>query len=255
MEKKIAMITGASAGFGKATAIRFAQHGYDLIITARRTGRLSELENMLNEEFGTKVLSLTMDVCNRKQVEQCISAIPHEMKHIDVLINNAGLASGLSHIQDADVEDWEAMIDTNLKGLLYVSRQIMPLMVERRSGHIINVSSIAGKDVYEKGNIYCATKHAVDSITKAMRIDLLRFGIRVTSVSPGAAETEFSIVRYKGDIQKARSVYNGFEPLNAEDVADIIWFAASRPAHVNISEITVTPTAQANAFYIQKNPE
>lgn len=248
----IIFITGATAGFGKAIAYKFAEHGYDLIITGRRKEKLDIIEEEISLACGVKVHTLCFDVRNRKETEEQIKALPHNMKHIDVLVNNAGLAQGLSTIQDGDINDWEVMIDTNIKGLLYVSRSIMPLMIERKKGHIINIGSIAGKEAYLKGNIYCATKFAVDAITKSMRIDLLEHGIRVTSVNPGAAETEFSVVRYKGDAERAAKTYQGFEPLKAEDIADIVYFAASRPAHVVLNEIQVTPLAQANTAYIVK---
>lgn len=248
----IIFITGATAGFGKAIAYKFAEHGYDLIITGRRKEKLDIIEEEISLACGVKVHTLCFDVRNRKETEEQIKALPHNMKHIDVLVNNAGLAQGLSTIQDGDINDWEVMIDTNIKGLLYVSRSIMPLMIERKKGHIINIGSIAGKEAYLKGNIYCATKFAVDAITKSMRIDLLEHGIRVTSVNPGAAETEFSVVRYKGDAERAAKTYQGFEPLKAEDIADIVYFASSRPAHVVLNEIQVTPLAQANTAYIVK---
>lgn len=248
---KIALITGATAGFGKATAIKLAANAYQLIITGRRKDKLDSLAKELNRIYGTKVLSLCFDVRNRVEVEKNLN-LPDEWKNVDVLINNAGLALGLGGIEAGNPDDWDTMIDTNVKGLLYVTRMISPLMKERKSGHIINIGSIAGKDTYKNGNIYCATKHAVDSLTKAMRIDLLPYGIKVTGVCPGAAETEFSLVRYKGDSEKAKSVYNGFDPLLAEDIAEIIWFSLTRPAHVCLNDIVVTPTVQANAFYMEK---
>jgi len=248
----IVLITGATAGFGKAMAFKFAEHGYDLIITGRRKGRLDQIEEEIKSNFGVKVLSLVFDVRDRKETEEQIKAIPHNMKQIDVLVNNAGLAQGLSVIQEGDINDWETMIDTNIKGLLYVSRAIMPLMVERKKGHIINIGSIAGKEAYLRGNVYCATKFAVDALTRSMRIDLLEHGIRVTNISPGAAETEFSLTRFKGDAARAAKTYQGFQPLTAEDVAEIVYFAASRPPHVVLNEILVTPLAQANTAYIVK---
>jgi len=248
----IVFITGATAGFGKAMAYKFAEHGYDLIITGRRKERLDQMEEDIKITYGVKVLSLAFDVRSRKSTEEEIKALPHNMKAIDVLINNAGLAQGLSTIQDGDINDWETMIDTNVKGLLYVSRAIMPLMIERKKGHIINIGSIAGKEAYLRGNVYCATKFAVDALTRSMRIDLLEHGIRVTSVNPGAAETEFSLTRFKGDHERAAKTYQGFDPLTAEDIADIVYFAATRPPHVVINEIQVTPLAQANTAYIVK---
>lgn len=253
MDKKTALITGATAGIGKATAIKFAENGYDLIITGRRKKNLEEFSEQVRQNFNVKVLSLNFDVRNREEVERHLNSIPQEWKKIDILINNAGLAAGLSTIQEGDIEDWEVMIDTNIKGLLYVSRCIMPIMIKNGFGHIINLSSIAGKEAYLKGNIYCATKYAVDALTKTMRIDLLPHKIKVTSINPGAVETEFAIVRYKGDIERANQTYKGFEPLVAEDIADTIYFAASRPAHVNINEIIIMPTAQANTSHILKD--
>ena len=249
----IALITGATSGFGKATAIRFAEHGYNVIITGRREDRLNELEDYIKENFEVDVLTLCFDVRNREETINELNAIPHDWKDITVLVNNAGLAAGLSTIQDGDIDDWETMIDTNLKGLLYVTRTVSPWMIKNNKGHIINIGSIAGKDVYPKGNVYCATKFAVDALSRAMRIDMLPHGIRVTAIHPGAAETEFSLVRYHGDAEKAKSVYAGYEPLIADDIADIAYFAASRPAHVVLNEIVVTPTAQAAPAYWHKN--
>jgi NADP-dependent 3-hydroxy acid dehydrogenase YdfG len=249
----IALITGATSGFGKATAIRFAEHGYNVIITGRRQDRLNELEDYIKENFEVDVLTLCFDVRNREETINELNAIPHEWKDVTVLVNNAGLAAGLSTIQDGDIDDWETMIDTNLKGLLYVTRTVSPWMIKNNKGHIINIGSIAGKDVYPKGNVYCATKFAVDALSRAMRIDMLPHGIRVTAIHPGAAETEFSLVRYHGDADKAKSVYASYEPLIADDIADIAYFAASRPAHVVLNEIVVTPTAQAAPAYWHKN--
>lgn len=248
----IALITGATAGFGKAIALKFAEHGYDVIITGRRKERLAELEQIITDTYGVKVVTSCFDVRSQEETESELNAIPHFFKAIDVLVNNAGLASGLSTIQEGNFDDWNVMLDTNVKGLLHVSRVIMPWMVERKKGHIINIGSIAGKEVYPKGNVYCASKHAVDALTKAMRIDLLPYGIKVTAVNPGAAETEFSLVRYKGDAERASQVYKGFDPLVANDIAEIVWFAASRPPHVVLNDITVTPLAQAAAAYIEK---
>ena len=248
----IIFITGATSGFGKAIAYQFAQRGYDLIINGRREDRLREIENDVIANFGVRVFSLPFDVRKKDEVETAIRSLPESFKAIDILVNNAGLASGLSSIQDGDIEDWEKMIDTNVKGLLYVSRAVMPVMMDRRRGHIINIASIAGKETYAKGNVYCASKHAVDSLSKAMRIDLLPYGIRVTNIAPGAAETEFSLVRFKGDTEKAHQVYQGFEALKADDIAEIVYFAASRPAHVVLNDIVVTPLAQANTTYMVK---
>ena len=212
-----------------------------------------ELEDYIKENFEVDVLTLCFDVRNREETINELNAIPHEWKDVTVLVNNAGLAAGLSTIQDGDIDDWETMIDTNLKGLLYVTRTVSPWMIKNNKGHIINIGSIAGKEVYPKGNVYCATKFAVDALSQAMRIDMLPHGIRVTAIHPGAAETEFSLVRYHGDAEKAKSVYAGYEPLIADDIADIAYFAASRPAHVVLNEIVVTPTAQAAPPYWHKN--
>lgn len=250
--KKIVFITGATAGFGKAIAYKFAQHGYDLILNGRREERLRTLEKDLSEQYGAKIISLPFDVRDKNKAAQFINGLPHDSKSIDILVNNAGLAAGLSTIQEGNIDDWDTMIDTNLKGLLYVSRLIMPMMIANGSGHIINISSIAGKEAYYRGNIYCATKFAVDAITKCMRIDLLDHGIKVTSIDPGAAETEFSLVRFSGDAERAKKTYEGYEPLHAEDIADIVFFAATRPPHVVLNDIVVTPLAQANTSYINK---
>ncbi len=252
--KKIIFITGATAGFGKAIAYKFAQHDYDLVLTGRRKERLMQIEKELTEQYGCRVISLNFDVRDSEQASKEINSLPHDFKKIDILVNNAGLAAGLSTIQQGDIKDWDTMIDTNVKGLLYVSRIIMPWMISNGSGHIINLSSIAGKEAYLKGNVYCATKFAVDAITKSMRIDLLEYGIKVTSIDPGAAETEFSIVRYKGDTERAKKPYEGYEPLHADDIAEIVFFAATRPPHVVLNDIVVTPLAQANTSYIFKKP-
>jgi NADP-dependent 3-hydroxy acid dehydrogenase YdfG len=240
------MITGATTGFGKATAEKFAANGYNIIITGRRKDLLDELENKLNA-FGTiKVLSLCFDVRRKEEVESVITNLPEDWKNIDVLVNNAGLAVGLSHIQDGDSEDWDRMIDTNVKGLLYVTRAVSPLMVARNKGHIFNIGSIAGKDVYENGNAYCASKFAVGALSKAMRIDMLKNNIRVTLIAPGMAETEFSIVRFNGDQQRAKNVYKGFDALTAEDIAGVIYYCATLPENVCINELEITPTQQAS---------
>jgi 3-hydroxy acid dehydrogenase / malonic semialdehyde reductase len=241
---KILMITGATAGFGRAIAVKFAQNGYDLIITGRRKERLDELEKELTKNK-TKVFSLNFDVRNRSEVGSAIQKLPARWKDIDILVNNAGLAVGLSHIDDGDMDDWDRMVDTNVKGLLYVTRAVAPLMVARNRGHIFNISSIAGKDVYENGNVYCASKSAVEALSKAMRIDLLKHSIRVTNIAPGMAETEFSLVRFKGDKEKADAVYKGVKALSAEDIAGIVYFCATLPEHVCINDLTITPTQQA----------
>jgi NADP-dependent 3-hydroxy acid dehydrogenase YdfG len=238
------MITGATAGFGRAIAVKFAQNGYNLIITGRRKERLDELEQEL-KKYKIKVLSLNFDVRNRSEVGSVVQKLSAEWKDIDILVNNAGLAAGLSHIDNGDIDDWDRMVDTNVKGLLYVTRAVAPLMVARNRGHIFNISSIAGKDVYENGNVYCASKSAVDSLSKGMRIDLLKHNIRVTNIAPGMAETEFSLVRFKGDKEKADAVYKGVKALSAEDIAGVIFFCATLPEHVCINDLSITPTQQA----------
>lgn len=250
---KTVLITGATSGIGKACANIFAKNNYRLIITGRRKERLEELEKELSANYGTEVLSLNFDVRNRAEVEQYLGNLPEEWSEVDILINNAGLAVGLNNIQEGDIDDWERMIDTNIKGLLYVTRNIAPGMTARKSGHIINIGSIAGKETYPFGNVYCATKHAVDSLTKAMRIDMVKDGIKVTQIAPGAVETEFSNVRFKGDNEKAEAVYKGFEPLHPEDIADAVYYCAGLPAHVNINDLLIMPTAQANATTIVRN--
>lgn len=249
--KKIVFVTGATAGFGKAIAEIFSNNGFDIIINGRRKERLDEIEKELRKN-GADVLQLPFDVRDKNAVKQAIDSLSGKWKNINILVNNAGLAQGLNLIQDGDIEDWDTMIDTNVKGLLYISRAVMPLLIQTGNAHVFNIGSIAGKEVYQKGNVYCASKHAVDAITKAMRIDMLEHGIKVTGICPGAAETEFSLVRYKGDAEKAKNVYNGFTPLYAQDIAEIVYFASSRPAHVCINDIVITPTAQANAMYIHK---
>lgn len=242
---KIIMITGTTSGFGKATALLFAKHGYDIIITGRRKERLDELEKELISLGKIKVLSLNFDVRNREDVASVIGNLPEEWKAIDILVNNAGLAVGMDHIDTGNIDDWDRMIDTNVKGLLYVTRAVTPLMVKQNSGHIFNIGSIAGKDVYEYGNVYCASKFAVDALSKSMRIDLLKNNIRVTQIAPGMAETEFSLVRFKGDEDKANSVYKGIDALTAGDIADVIYYCATLPAHVCINDLVITATQQA----------
>jgi 3-hydroxy acid dehydrogenase / malonic semialdehyde reductase len=250
--KKIVLITGATSGFGKATAVLFAKNGHNLIITGRRWNLLEDLSLELKKEYKVDVLPLCFDVRVKTDVENAIFTLPEKWKKIDILVNNAGLASGLSPIQDGDYEDWEKMIDTNVKGLLYMTRTVAPLMIGNGRGHIINVGSIAGKETYPNGNIYCATKYAVDSLTKGMRIDLLSHGIKVTQVAPGAAETEFSLVRFHGDEQRARDVYKGFQPLKPEDVASAIYYVTTLPEHVNINDLVIMPTAQASSMHFNK---
>ena len=242
---KIIMITGATAGFGRATAVQFAKNGFDIIITGRRKERLDELEKELLTYGRIRVLSLNFDVRDREEVATVISNLPEEWKAIEILVNNAGLAVGMDHIDKGNIDDWERMIDTNIKGLLYVTRAVSPLMVARNRGHIFNIGSIAGKESYENGNVYCASKSAVDSLSRAMRIDLLKNNIKVTHIAPGMAETEFSIVRFKGDKERADAVYKGIDPLNGKDIADIIYFCATLPEHICINDLVVTPTQQA----------
>ncbi len=249
---KLAMITGATAGIGRATALLLAQNGFDLVITGRRRERLIDLEEEIKKETGSDIFSLHFDVRSRKEVNTALSELTGKWRKIDVLVNNAGLASGLNRFNDADIDDWETMIDTNIKGLLYVSKEISKLMVERKSGHIINLSSIAGKEVYPDGNVYCATKHAVDALSKAMRADLLEFNIKVTNIAPGMVDTEFSTVRFKGDKKKADKVYEGLTPLYASDIAECILFAVNRPQHVCINDLIVMPTAQASATQVKR---
>ena len=249
---KIALITGATSGIGEACAYLFAEQKYNLILLARRREKLEALAEKLNREFGVAVKTFIIDVRLKDEVLK-LEELDENWKKIDVLINNAGLSLGLDPVHQGDTNDWDSMIDTNVKGLLYVTKTISPWMVERSSGHIINIGSIAGKETYANGNVYCATKHAVDSLNKAMRIDLLPYGIKVTAIHPGAVETEFSEVRFKGDKDRAKGVYQGFEPLHARDIAEAIWFAVSRPAHVNINDMLIMPTAQANTSHLIKS--
>jgi 3-hydroxy acid dehydrogenase/malonic semialdehyde reductase len=246
---KIVLITGATSGFGEAAARQFAAAGHRLIITGRRKERLEALK----QELKTDVLSLVFDVQDKDAVFAAIASLPAEWKDIDILVNNAGLALGRDHFNEANLDDWETMLDTNVKGLLYVSKAVVPLMIARKSGHIINLGSIAGKEVYEKGNVYCASKYAVDAISKSMRIDLLQHRIKVTVIHPGAADTEFSKVRFKGDMDQAQKIYEGYTPLRAEDVADTIFYCAGLPEHVCINEVNITCLAQANSFYYNRS--
>jgi 3-hydroxy acid dehydrogenase / malonic semialdehyde reductase len=243
---KTIMITGATSGFGKATALRFAENGYNIIITGRRKVLLDELKKELNTFENIKVHSLCFDVRKKSEVEKVIGNLSEEWKKIDILVNNAGLAVGLDHIQTGNTDDWDTMIDTNVKGLLYVTRAVAPLMVVRNKGHIINLGSIAGKEAYENGNVYCASKFAVDALSKSMRIDMLKNNIKVTLIAPGMAETEFALVRFKGDEQKAKNIYKGIDALTAEDIADVIYYCATLPDHVCINEVVITPTQQAS---------
>jgi 3-hydroxy acid dehydrogenase/malonic semialdehyde reductase len=250
---KIVFITGATSGFGKACAEKFAAHGYDLILNGRREDRLQELADALEKKYNVAVFQLPFDVRQEKKVFASIEALPEEWKNIDVLINNAGLAVGRDYFEESNLEDWNIMIDTNVKGFMYVAKAVSQLMAKRKQGHIINMGSVAGKQVYEKGNAYCASKYAVDALNQAMRIDLLRHNIKVTGIHPGAAETEFSLVRFKGDEQTAKSIYNGLKPLTADDVADAVYYCASLPAHVCINDLVITCTQQADAIYFNRN--
>ena len=250
MKNKIALVTGASSGIGWACALTMAKMGYDLIATGRRAERLEDLRQELPE--GVRFLPLLFDVRDRAEVERLLTNLPAEWASIDVLINNAGNAHGLDPIQTGNVDDWDAMLDINVKGLLYVSKAIIPGMTERNSGFIINIGSIAGKEVYPNGNVYCASKHAVDALTNGMRMDLNPFGIKVMGIHPGLVETEFSLVRFKGDEKRAETIYQGYTPLLAQDIADIVEFALTRPPHVVIADVVVLPTAQASATVIKK---
>lgn len=249
---KIVLITGATAGIGEACAHSFARQGYNLILTGRRIDRLEKLAQHLNDKYNVEIAVSSFDVRNREEVTRCLDGLPTKWREVDVLINNAGLSQGLDPINQGSYDDWDTMIDTNIKGLLYVSKIVSNWMINNGRGHIVNIGSIAGKEVYPNGNVYCATKHAVDALNKAMRIDLLQHGIKVTAVHPGMVETEFSEVRFKGDKDRAKKVYEGFEPLKAEDIADTIWFVVSRPAHVNINDLLIMPTAQATATNVLK---
>lgn len=248
---KIILITGASSGFGKATATKFAAGGWNLILTARRKEKLAELAKALEANYGIKTLCLTFDIQDKKAVFENLQNLPTEWQAINILLNNAGLALGRDSFENANLEDWETMIDTNVKGLLYASKAVLPMLIKEK-GHIINIGSTAGKEVYKDGNVYCASKHAVDAISKAQRIDLLPYQIKVTAIHPGAADTEFSVVRFKGDAEKANAVYNGYTPLKAEDIADTVWYVANTPAHVCINDLVITCKAQANSMYLQK---
>jgi len=250
--EKIALITGASSGFGKAIAEKFAAAKWNCIITGRREEKILALASELTEKYGVKILPLVFDVQNKIQVFDTLSNLPEEWQDIDLLVNNAGLALGRDSFEKADLADWETMIDTNVKGVMFVTKAILPFLIERKKGHIINIGSTAGKEVYKDGNAYCASKHAVDALSKSMRIDLLPYQIKVTVIHPGAALTEFSKVRFKGDESKAGLVYEGYQALEAIDVADICFYSANLPAHVCINEIVVTCLAQANSFYLQK---
>ena len=252
LEGRIAFITGATSGIGEASAYGLAEQGANLIITARRNNILEKLEAEIKSKYGVKVFAIKLDVKNKQDVEWAVNSLPDEWKNIDILLNNAGLAKGLNKIYEDDIENWEEMIDTNLKGLLYVTRTIVPGMVERESGHVINIGSTAGHEAYPKGHVYCATKHAVNAITKSLRIDVVDKNIRVSTVDPGAVETNFSNVRFFGDKEKAKNMYKGLTPLVAEDVAEAVVFCATRPPHANIAEIILMPTQQASALVFHR---
>jgi 3-hydroxy acid dehydrogenase / malonic semialdehyde reductase len=249
---KTVLITGATSGIGRACALKFARNGYRIIITGRRENILEELRKELISTCNTEVLALDFDVRIRKDVEAALKGIDPHWTKIDVLVNNAGLAAGLSPLHDGDIEDWEQMIDTNMKGLLYVSRCILPMMIKSGSGHVINIGSIAGREVYPNGNVYCATKFAVDALSKGMRMELLKHEIKVTQVLPGAAETEFSLVRFKQDKKRAKDIYNGYQPLTGDDVAEVVYYVTTLPPHVNINDITVVPSNQASAMLFNR---
>ena len=249
--QKVIFITGASSGFGKACAEKFACHGYDIIINGRREERLLELKEQLEKKFNTAILVSPFDVRNRGEVFEAVKNIPEEWQHIDILLNNAGLALGRDYFDDGNVDDWDTMIDTNVKGLLYTTKALMPLLKKSSHPHIINLGSVA-KEVYEKGNVYCASKAAVDILSQSMRVDLLRHGIKVTAIHPGAAETEFSLVRFKGDQATAKKIYDGIIPLTAEDVADVIYYCTTLPPNVCINDLVLTCIQQANGIYFNR---
>ncbi len=252
MGSKTIFITGATSGIGYACAERFAKAGHQLILCGRRAERLQELREKIKKSFNVSTYTLKFDVSKKSDVYNAVKKLPFRWRNIDVLINNAGLALGFSGIDEGSDDDWDRMIDTNLKGLLYVSKVVIPLMKEQGSGHIINVGSIAGVETYPKGNVYCATKHAVSAITRGMRMDLLPHGIKVSQVSPGATETEFATVRFHGDEEKARNIYKGYSPLTGADIAEVIYFVATLPLHVNVNDLLVMPTAQASATLFKK---
>lgn len=249
----IVLITGATSGFGKACAEKFASQGYRCILNGRRETRLTELKSALEKKHSTTCLILPFDVQQQDAVFNAIQNIPADWQAIDILINNAGLALGRDYFDEASLDDWNTMINTNLKGLIYVTRAVLPFMIKNKKGHIINIGSTAAKEVYEKGNLYCASKHAVDAVSQAMRIDLLRHHVKVTAIHPGAAETEFSLVRFKGDGETAKKVYDGFKPLAAEDIAEVAYYTTTLPAHVCINDLVITATQQANSFYFNRS--
>lgn len=249
---KTVLVTGATSGIGKATCEKFAQHNYKVIITGRRIERLRSIKVELEKKYKATIETLPFDITSFEETEKAFSGLPDSLKEIDILVNNAGLAAGLDPIDTGNLDDWERMINTNIKGLLYISKMVIPQMKKLHRGHIINIGSTAGKEVYPKGNVYCATKHAVDALTKSMRIDLLPYNIKVTGVCPGMVETEFSEVRFKGDAAKAQTPYEGITPLYGNDIADIIYFTANCPAHVTINDLVVTCTQQANSFIVNR---
>jgi len=250
---KIVFITGATSGIGNACATVFAAAGYNIVITGRRKERLEKIKITIESEYNIKVYTLCFDIQHKKEVFDAIENLPAEWKAIDILINNAGLSLGRDSFDTSDINDWEIMMNTNVNGLLYITKALLPHFIKEKKGHVINIGSIAGKEIYENGNIYCASKFAVDAISKSMRIDLLKYGIKVTAIHPGAVETEFSLVRFKGDASKADAIYNGFKPLTAEDIADTIFYTATLPAHVCINELIITCTQQAGTYYYHKN--
>ena len=250
---KTVLITGATSGIGEACAKKYAADGDRLILTGRRADRLNILKTELEKDFSTEILALIFDVQDKKAVDKNLGTLPTEWQKIDLLINNAGLAAGKDSFENADINDWETMLNTNVHGLLYVSKQIIPLMIANKKGHVVNIGSIAGKEVYENGNVYCASKFAEDAISKSMRIDLLKHSIKVTCIHPGAVETEFSLVRFKGDKNKAAATYNGMVPLSGNDIADSIFYCTQLPDHVCINELVITPTQQANAYYTHRS--
>lgn len=250
---KIVLVTGATSGIGRSTARIFAENSYDIIISGRRMERLHQLRDQLVKDYKIRVLPLAFDVRQLTEVEENLGNLPGEWKDIDIIVNNAGLAVGLGHINDGVIDDWERMIDTNLKGLLYVTRVLSPGMVERGRGHIINIGSIAGKEVYENGAVYCASKHGVDALSRGMRIDLVNHNIKVTNIAPGLVDTEFSLVRFKGDSEKAKIPYKGMKPLSGDDIADVIFYCTNLPEHVTINDVVIMPTAQASATVVNRN--
>ena len=255
LDEKVIFITGATSGIGEATAKAFAAEGANVILTGRRKDRLQNLSDFILKKFNVKTLTIQLDVRNKNEVEESIKSLPDDWKNIDILVNNAGLGRGLNPLFEDDINGWEEMIDTNIKGLLYVTRFVVPGMVERKSGHVINIGSIAGHEAYKGGGVYCATKHAVTAITRSLRLDLLGKGVRVSTVDPGMVETEFSLVRFYGDEEKAKKVYEGLTPLTGEDIAEAVIFCATRPPHANINEMIIMPSAQANAFFAHRETD